>query len=309
MLSVCMITFNHERWIAEAIEGVLMQATDFDFELIVSDDCSIDNTYEVVKKYEEQHPEIIKAYRNYQNLGLAKNFSQSLNLCSGYYIAICEGDDFWTDPHKLQKQIDYIKSNPNCIMVSHNISKKIEHKNRTVQAIKQTYNFQYNQKDFLKSWSTPPLTCIFRNIFSDYSFFNKEGIFCDVILFYELLKHGNGYFMKDNMATFRVSPNALSSSLSSWQWSINHILMYDYLYKYNPTDELLNDLRRKHCLILLVHKFKNLNPNESSFKPLAEYFKRQPKILECVITIFIRIPYYLVKYKYLYMFFGRSSNK
>lgn len=112
MVSVCMITYNHEKYIAQAIEGVIMQKTDFDFELVIGEDCSTDNTRKICKKYADAYPEIIKLLPEKRNLGMIPNFNRTLNKCTGHYIAICEGDDYWIDPNKLQKQYDFLKNNP-----------------------------------------------------------------------------------------------------------------------------------------------------------------------------------------------------
>ena len=117
MVSVCMITYNHEKFIAQAIEGVLMQKTSFPIELIISDDCSPDNTKAIIERYAKENPSIIKPiYRN-PNIGVMPNFIDSLKRCSGKYIAYCDGDDYWTDPLKLQKQVECLENDPNCSIV------------------------------------------------------------------------------------------------------------------------------------------------------------------------------------------------
>jgi glycosyltransferase involved in cell wall biosynthesis len=303
LVSICMVTYNHSKWIEQAIEGVLMQRTNFPFELVITDDLSTDNTAEVIASFQVKTPSIIKIAYNASNLGLAKNFSQTLNRCRGKYVAICEGDDFWTDPNKLQKQIDFLEENPDCVISSHNFSSLYEPENRLDQQVKYGHDFHYDQVKYLEEWVTQPLTCVFRNIFQDYTSFNKEGIFCDVILFYELLKHGNGYFMKDQMATFRVHQSALSSGLSRWQWLRNHVIMFDYMLKYNKRDNLLRELSCKYCLSLYICKLSGQQKGENDFKPLREYFKRSPGFLSGLFTI-IKLPLYILKYR---IFFRAKS--
>lgn len=111
MVSVCMITYNHERYIGDAIEGVLMQQTDFPVELIIGEDCSSDNTREIVLEYAEKYPDIIRPLLPESNLGMMKNFIKTMEAAKGKYIALCEGDDYWTDPYKLQKQVDFLEEN------------------------------------------------------------------------------------------------------------------------------------------------------------------------------------------------------
>jgi glycosyltransferase involved in cell wall biosynthesis len=115
-----MITYNHEKYIAQAIEGVLMQQTTFRYELVISDDSSLDNTLNIIKEYQERHPNIIRIIYREKNLGSMRNFSDTFNYCNGKYIAICEGDDYWTDSLKLQKQVDVLENNPKLMGCFHN---------------------------------------------------------------------------------------------------------------------------------------------------------------------------------------------
>ncbi|GAA6764496.1 glycosyltransferase [Flavobacterium johnsoniae] len=120
LVSVHMITYNHEKYIAQAIEGVLMQQTTFRYELVISDDSSLDNTLNIIKEYQERHPNIIRIIYREKNLGSMRNFSDTFNYCNGKYIAICEGDDYWTDSLKLQKQVDVLENNPKLMGCFHN---------------------------------------------------------------------------------------------------------------------------------------------------------------------------------------------
>ncbi len=113
MVSVCMIVYNHEKYIAQAIEGVLMQETNFDIELVLSNDASIDNTDAIVRGLLKDTKKVeIKYFAHQENKGMMSNFVFALNQCSGRYIALCDGDDYWTDPLKLQMQVDFMEANP-----------------------------------------------------------------------------------------------------------------------------------------------------------------------------------------------------
>jgi len=109
-VSVCMITYNHEPYIRQAIEGVLMQKCNFPIELIIGEDCSTDNTRHICNEYTAKYPEI-NLLPSEINLGVILNFFKTLQASTGKYIAICEGDDYWTDPYKLQKQVDFLEAN------------------------------------------------------------------------------------------------------------------------------------------------------------------------------------------------------
>lgn len=119
-VSACIITYNHEKYIKDCLEGALEQIVNFTYEIVISEDCSTDRTREIVKEYKEKYPDKIKLFLNEKNLGLIGNWMQALRLCQGEYVAICEGDDYWTNSYKLQKQIDFLDSNTGFALSSHN---------------------------------------------------------------------------------------------------------------------------------------------------------------------------------------------
>lgn len=119
LVSVHMITYNHAPYIAEAIESVLMQKTNFAFELILGEDCSPDNTRQICQEYADKYPNIVKLLPADKNIGSVPNFMKTLKACKAKYVAICDGDDYWTDPNKLQIQTDFLENNPDYVACFH----------------------------------------------------------------------------------------------------------------------------------------------------------------------------------------------
>ncbi len=117
LVSVKMITYNHAPYIAKAIDGVLMQETDFPFELVIGEDCSTDGTREIVFDYQKRYPQIIRVVTSEANVGMKANSRRVDAALRGKYIAWCEGDDYWHHPRKLQMQVDYLESHPECVLV------------------------------------------------------------------------------------------------------------------------------------------------------------------------------------------------
>jgi glycosyltransferase involved in cell wall biosynthesis len=111
-ISVAMITYNHAKFITQAVESVIMQKTDFPFELVISDDCSQDGTREIVFELQQRYPDRIRLLLPKSNLGMMANFVHTLRACSGQYLALLEGDDYWVDPAKLQTQSDLLDAHP-----------------------------------------------------------------------------------------------------------------------------------------------------------------------------------------------------
>lgn len=112
LVSICCITYNQEKYIAQCLDGFLMQKTTFPFEIVISNDCSTDNTYEIINKYKEKYSYLFKDVSPSKNLGSINNFYYTLSECTGKYIAFCEGDDYWIDENKLQMQVDVLEANP-----------------------------------------------------------------------------------------------------------------------------------------------------------------------------------------------------
>lgn len=111
-LTIVTTTYNQEKYIGKAIEGMLMQKTEFPFEIVISNDCSTDKTLDVIKKYQDANPGKIRIIDNPKNLGAMDNFINTLNqIKDTEYVALCDGDDFWTDENKLQKQVDFLDKN------------------------------------------------------------------------------------------------------------------------------------------------------------------------------------------------------
>ena len=132
LVSVCMITYNQEKFIAEAIEGVLMQQTNFPIELVIGEDCSTDHTRDICLEYKAKYPDMIKLLLPENNLGMMRNFITTFEACTGKYIALCEGDDYWTDPYKLQKQVDFLEANKDFSICFHPVKIKNEKENKIV---------------------------------------------------------------------------------------------------------------------------------------------------------------------------------
>lgn len=217
LVSICCITYNHCDFIRQCLDGFLMQKTDFAFEIIVHDDASTDGTTDIVKEYEMKYPKLFKVIIQKEN-----QYSKGVNILSnvfgcatGKYIAYCEGDDYWTDPLKLQKQLDFLENNPTYIMCSH----------RYDSYFQLSDSFDYNLDDNSRSysldllldggWLFHPLTVMFkRNTLEESPYYDCK-IWMDAVLFYFLLKRGPGYYLSDNMAVYRVHNSGVWSGINN----------------------------------------------------------------------------------------------
>ncbi len=120
-VSIVCISYNQEKYITQALDGFVSQKTNFDFEAIVADDCSSDSTPKIINEYAKKYPNIIKPVLRKKNIGVQANLIDALNRATGDYIALCEGDDFWTDPKKLQLQVDFLEKYPDYSLCFHQV--------------------------------------------------------------------------------------------------------------------------------------------------------------------------------------------
>lgn len=121
-LSVCVITYNHENYIAQALDSALIQKGDFLYEIVIGEDCSTDSTLKICTKYAQQYPDKIRLFHRETNLGMMNNFIATLNACEGEYIALLEGDDYWTADDKLTRQIEFLDQYKDYSICSHNVN-------------------------------------------------------------------------------------------------------------------------------------------------------------------------------------------
>jgi glycosyltransferase involved in cell wall biosynthesis len=119
LVSIMSLAYNHEAYFEKAIESWLMQKVNFDFEIVIAEDHSTDRTREIVFSYAEKYPDIIRVITSESNVGMKKNAQRAMLACRGKYLALCEGDDYWIDPLKLQKQTDFMEANPDFSICFH----------------------------------------------------------------------------------------------------------------------------------------------------------------------------------------------
>ena len=130
LVSVVVLTYNHEKYIRAALDSVLAQQTNFPLEIVIGEDFSTDGTREIVFKYQDQYPDLIHAITSEQNVGMGFNARRVFDAAMGRYIAFCEGDDYWTDPLKLQKQVAAMEADPSITFTFHAVRKEFADNSR-----------------------------------------------------------------------------------------------------------------------------------------------------------------------------------
>jgi len=219
IVTIQCLVYNHESFLRQCLDGFVMQKTSFRFEVIVHDDASTDGSAAIIREYADKYPEIIKPIFETENLYSKRDGSLRRVMyrnTRGKYVAICEGDDYWTDPYKLQKQVDFLESHPDYVMCSHRFNQYIEDKKLLEED--DDKNFQgadYDLKNLIGGkWLTQTLTLMFRRSALDLQHFESYGMSMDIILLYELLRNGKGYCLPDIMAVYRYHGGGVWSEVS-----------------------------------------------------------------------------------------------
>lgn len=213
-VSILCLTYNHEKYIKQALDSFLMQKTNFNFEILIHDDASTDKTTQIIKKYQKKYPKIIKPiiqtknqYSQKKIYGLVNRFL--LPLAKGKYIALCEGDDYWCDPNKLQISIDTLDKNPDCVMFSHNTFVKKNKNKKLDLLVDKNQSFEKNKFSLTNSIYTHLSARVFRNL--------KGLPPGDTFQYHYLLSKGKCYYYNKPMSVYRYNQKGVWSSLTNNQ--------------------------------------------------------------------------------------------
>lgn len=229
LVSICCITYNHEHYIKDALDGFIMQNTNFLYEIVISDDCSKEGTRKVIEEYKKKYPSLIRDVSPEKNMGSSENFIYVQQCAKGKYIAICEGDDYWTDPLKLQKQVDILEADETLMAcctsysIVDNHSKIIKKKNEGA-IVKGNIEGRYTLRDFFRDdHRYPTLTMVYRNIHGEeirekYAHM-RNPFLGDWTLWICLLIYGDMYYLDEVTSAYRINPTSITHTTNRVAWA------------------------------------------------------------------------------------------
>lgn len=239
LVSVCIQTYNHADYVEECLEGILMQETTFPIEILLGEDDSNDGTRDICVEYAKKYPEKIRLFLHHRENNIKVggrpsgrfNFLYNLFSARGKYIALCEGDDYWIDPLKLQKQVSFLEKNEDVVMCFTNA--EIDYyipgeKNRLYLSSKES---KYLKPPDVISSAVPTMTRVFRNLKIKYDFKTISGDYMQQL---ELSKFGSFYLLNEATAVYRKHDQGISKTTNWLKWNLN-------------TAEYLRDFK-KRCL-------------------------------------------------------------
>ena len=282
LVSILTITYNHENYIKYTLDGFILQKTLFNFEIIVADDCSTDNNQEIIKEYEEKYPNYIRGIYRGENFGAIKNYYDAINRCTGKYIALCEGDDYWTDPYKLQKQVDFMEANPDYSLICSNYYKKRDSKQISV-----TIPSKIDYTNLLVgSNKIPTLSTLFRN--NHYKSYNndinpldKNWKACDYPLWLYLSTKGRIKVLDDFTGVYRVLQSSASHFQDidkQYQFFENMISIREFFHnKYSSDNVEITQKLRIRKINLEMYKWFNKSSVKQYYKVLQQKHQLEKK--------------------------------
>lgn len=181
MVSIIVLTYNHEKYIRQALDSILMQNVDFRYEILIGDDASTDGTQDILREYKRNHPDLFVLYLREKNLGPTRNSYELLMAAKGKYIATCEGDDYWIDPEKLKIQVSFLEKHSEFIGCSHTCLVVDRNGNKTrLQRLRWIFSGKEMRLENFKGYFLPGQvsTIVRRNIYKteeDFSIFYKAS--------------------------------------------------------------------------------------------------------------------------------------
>lgn len=254
LVAIRCIVYNHEPYLRDCLEGFVMQKTNFRFVAVVHDDASTDNSAAIIREYEEKYPDIIKPIYEIENQyskhdgSLGRIMNAAIDATGAKYVALCEGDDYWTDPHKLQKQVDFLDTHPEYVLCCHRYKILNQNDGTWNQDYVASFftedtnaeGFAFTKKDNLHTWITKTMTLMYRRdvIMPDTKQFKYWR---DVHFNYYMLKQRKGFCLPDVAAVYRRHSGGIFSPLSDINKNrINYLVIHE-LFSMNKDDKDLQE--------------------------------------------------------------------
>jgi len=310
LVSVSVITYNHEKYIRQCLDSILMQNVNFPYEVLVHDDASPDGTADIIREYEERYPKIIKPiYQTENQYSQGKNVSKfNWDRARGKYLAFCEGDDYWTDPGKLQKQVDFLERHPEYIATAHRVN-VINERGETIDfpgcsdIVEHVSTLdEYFKPPFPGKLPSQLASLVMRNVFLTLDphiqdLFYSCNALGDRKLSLLLVMMGDTYCFSEAMTTYRY----ITSEGTSWSAQTHGKNMSYVAYKQSLALQQFADKAFSFKLpasalydTLLAAFVKAIcHPNRSNFKILLDIAIDMPNKHSMLMYHLNRIPYYI----------------
>jgi glycosyltransferase involved in cell wall biosynthesis len=267
-VTVLIITYNHALYVEQALQSVLMQQVSFDYEILISEDCSTDDTRKIITELQRNYPERVRLLLSKHNLNTNEVLTRGIAAARGEYIALLDGDDYWTSPHKLQKQVDFLDSHKECSICFHQAYNLYPDGNKVLYSNDVNYEFNkriFTLEDILFQNFLPTCSVMFRNkLFSDFPLFYDGMFAADWFLHVLNAQYGNMGYINEVWGIRRVHEGGLISMESDkacLEVRIVTMKIIDEYLEFKYTKQMNDVILSYHYRILqlLIHQrnFKN----------------------------------------------------
>lgn len=244
MISVCIITYNHENYIFQALESVLAQKG-VEIEVIIGDDCSKDNTYRIIKNFVGQNNLDWKILPNKKNIGMSNNWQRCINAASGDFIALLEGDDYWIDRYKLSKQLDILNANPSAVACFSNANIVNEVNDRVYHAYVTDSLSILSFSDLLNGNLIPTCTTLFRNRTLNFHKAFHASPYVDWILHLMNTEHGHYEYLNEKTATYRMHGNGAYGGISELERDVKCLKTMCCISEIYKSSKYIDEIKKK----------------------------------------------------------------
>jgi glycosyltransferase involved in cell wall biosynthesis len=290
LVSISCITYNHEKYIRDAIESFLIQKTNFPIEILINDDASTDRTADIIREYEKKYPELIKPIYQIENQ-LSKGVKPMTNFifprACGKYIAICEGDDYWTDPNKLLKQVNFLELHPDYGLVHTDCDELYNGTGKIINSVnkKNNKNYQSCKNPFYGiltgKYVVKTLTVLVRKELIEKAIstkiFKKNYSRSDLPMWLEIANLSKFHYIPESTAVYRLRKGSITRQTSQYKQieseEDSKKIRMEFAKRYNVPSEIFEQVEKMYNNVLLIKAYHTNNKElaEKSYKKLKYY--------------------------------------
>ncbi|MFV8271464.1 glycosyltransferase family 2 protein [Flavobacterium sp. GT2N3] len=282
-IAIAMLAYNHENYIGQAIESVLMQKTSYNYKIIIAEDYSTDNTRKIVLEYQKKYPDKVKLILQDKNVGANLNNINLLSNLEGKYVAALEGDDYWTDPLKLQKQVDFLEANLDYVLCFHRVNilkingeivddfiTKVPENHEAIETLARLGNYIH----------TPSV--VFRNVLKEFPFEFEHSPIGDYFLYMMLAEQGKLKYLDEKMGVYRYGVGGFSGN-SRLTMAKTNLKLFTCLLSYLKDDEIKKIIFDRQ-IYAVAHLEKILHEEYDSYFVSNHIFFRAVKSTQTYLT-------------------------
>lgn len=263
LVSILFITYNHAAYIRQALDGILIQQVPFDLEIVVANDASTDETTAIIAEYVARMPHLYQVLAHDVNLGVNRNVDRGLRACRGRYVALIEGDDYWTDSQKLARQVEFLEANPDFSFCFHNAQVVYEDgSGKSSHLMTADLKPEFTLDDITRDWNIATASVMYRKgLLPHLPTWAFESVACDLPIFVILANQGRVGFLSQCMSVYRINGGGVTRSGHAERFLLSLVRMHenvdrylDYRYHQNTMKKLAEDY-----LILTNIKLRDLD--------------------------------------------------